>query len=114
MGLDDAERRALAELERQLDSEDPTLAPRLAGEGGGSWRLQPAPVATATLVFLAAVGWLAVRAGDVIPVILALPAAGAVAALLRWQHTDRRPSDPPPDERPGSSSDTPPSASPPR
>lgn len=90
VSLDEAERRALEEIERQLASEDPHLVlPPTRGGGVLAW-LQAIPVTVATLVFLTATSWLAVQAGDVIPMVLALPVAGTVAMLLWWQHRDRR------------------------
>jgi hypothetical protein len=84
VNLNDAERRALAEIESRLAGEDPHLV--LFPQQRGGWtRLPVIPVVLAMLVFLVAIGLLAVWVGDVIPVLLALPVAGAVAALLRSQ-----------------------------
>lgn len=91
MSLDDADRRALEEIERGLRLDDPGFDARLtAGPGRPAARSWTVPVAAAAAVFAAALGWLAGWTGSPVPVLLALPVLAAVAVVLLGRHADRR------------------------
>lgn len=96
MALDDADRRRLAEIERQLEQENPRLARSLRREPIPLPRLPAAPVVAAVLVLLASFGWLSVQGGTPVPLLLAAGPAAATLLILRWQR-----SQPAPPDRPG-------------
>jgi hypothetical protein len=88
MALDDADRRSLEEIERQLTLETPKLAKVLSRERRVRRSvLPPVPVAAATVVLLVAFGWMSALAGSVVPLLLAVPPAVVAAVVLIWQHT---------------------------
>ena len=88
MALDDADRRSLEEIERQLMLETPKLAKTLSGTTPVRRSRVPAvPLAVATAVLLAAFGWMSAMAGSVVPMLLALPPAVAAVVLIVWQRT---------------------------
>lgn len=86
MALDDADRRSLEEIERQLMLETPKLARTLSGATPvrRSW-LPSVPLGLATVVLLAAFGWLSAMAGSIVPLLLALPPAVAAIFVIFWQ-----------------------------
>jgi hypothetical protein len=88
VALDDADRRSLEEIERQLVLETPKLARTLSGATPvrRSW-LPAIPIAAATVVLLAAFGWLSAMAGSVVPLLLALPPAVGAVLVIVWQRT---------------------------
>lgn len=88
MALDDADRRSLEEIERQLKLETPKLAKTLSGATPVRRpRLPAVPVAVATVLLLAAFGWMSSMAGSVVPLLLALPFAAAAVGYLVWQRS---------------------------
>jgi hypothetical protein len=99
--LDDADRRSLEEIERQLTLETPRLAKALGRETPvRRSRVPAAPVALATAVLIAAFSWMSALTGSPVPLLLALPPAVAAVLLLVWERT----ADPAP-PREGSSAD---------
>ena len=101
MALDDADRRSLEEIERQLMLDTPKLARTLGGATPvrRSW-LPAIPIAVATVVLLAAFGWMSAMAGSVVPLLLALPPAVAAVLVIVWQRTATPPPGPRPHRRP--------------
>ena len=88
MALDDADRRALEEIERQLTLDTPRLAKSLGRERKPRrTRVPVLPVAVATAGLLAAFGWMSALAGSTVPLLLALPPAIGAIFVLIWQHT---------------------------
>jgi hypothetical protein len=88
VALDDADRRSLEEIERQLMLETPKLAKTLSGATPArrSW-LPAIPLAVATAVLLGAFGWMSAMTGSVVPLLLALPPAVAAVFVIVWQRT---------------------------
>ena len=92
MALDDAERRTLEEIERQLALDTPKLAKTLGSAPRVRRTVVPEiPVAIATVVLLAAFGWMSAMAGSLVPLALAFPFAVATVSVLVWQRTAEPP-----------------------
>jgi hypothetical protein len=88
MALDDADRRSLEEIERQLTLETPKLAKTLGKATPPRQSVVPeVPTAVATVILLAAFAWMSAMAGSLVPLMLAFPFAVAAVSTLVWQRS---------------------------
>lgn len=114
MALDDADRLRLAEIERQLEQENPVLARTLRREPVQLPRLPAVPVVPvvgAVVVLLVSFGWLSVQGGNPLPLLLAAVPAAVTLLTLRWQRS--RPGSPDRPPAPGAAAPEQPRDAPP-
>lgn len=91
MPLDDADRSKLEEIERRLAQDHPDIAAVLRDPDRRVRRPIAVTAVGAVAVFVGALAAQSGMVGNPVPVLLALPPAAAVLALLRWPDFARLP-----------------------